>query len=92
MARQRRDADVQVGEQRQAGQQLVQLVDRADVEHADVRVAAGDPPQVRPAPVALGGLRVLALARLELVGLLRRHVGREADLHLGQEQHQRSTR
>ena len=92
MARQRRDADVQVGEQRQAGEQLVQLVDRADVEHAHVRVAAGDPPQVRPAPVALQRLRVLALARLELVGLLGRHVGREADLHLGHEQHQRSTR
>ena len=64
----------------------------ADVEDADVRVAPGDAPQVRPAPVALRGLRVRPLGRLELVGLLGRHVGREADLHLGQEQHQRSSR
>ena len=53
VARQWRDANVQVREQREAGQELVQLVDRADVEDADVRVAAGHPPQMRPAPVAL---------------------------------------
>ena len=92
MARQRRDADVQVGKEREPGEQLVQLVDRVDVEHAHVREAAGDAPQMRPAPVALQRLGVLALARLELVGLLRRHVGRETDLHLAHEQHQRSTR
>src|SRR5919197_1615535 len=73
MARQRRDADVEIGEQRQSREQLVQLVDGRDVEDADVGVAPGDAPQVRPAPVALERLRVLALARPELVGLVRRH-------------------
>src|SRR5688500_14209939 len=74
MARQRGDADVQVGEERESGEQLVQLVDGLDVEDADVRVAPGDAPEMRPPPVAVQRLRVLALAGLELLGLLRGHV------------------
>src|SRR5436190_14672468 len=82
VARQRCDADIEIGEQGKVGQELVQLVDRADVEHADVRVAAGDAPQMRPATVALERLGVLALACLELVGLRRRHVSWQANFHL----------
>ena len=70
----------------------VRLVDGAAVEDADVRVAPGDAPDVAPAAVALQLLGVRLLARLDLVGLLGRHVGREADLHLGHEEHQRSSR
>src|SRR3954454_20179349 len=92
MARQRRDADVEIGEQRKPGEQLVQLVDGVDVQHADVGEQAGDAPEVRPAPIALDRLRVRALPGLQLVGLLGRHVGREADLHLGPEQHRPTTR
>src|SRR6201995_1734498 len=47
---------------------------------------------MRPAPIALKGLRVLPLARPELVRLPGRHVGRQADFHLGHEQHQSSIR
>src|SRR5919202_4887220 len=91
MARQGRDADVEVGKKRKPGEQLVQLVDGLDVEHADVGEPAGYAPKVRPAAVALEGLRVRPLPRLQLVCLRGRHVGREANLHLGQEQHQPST-
>src|SRR5579875_943922 len=92
VARQRCDANVQIREQGQAGQQLVQFVDRADVEDAHVRVASGHPPQVRPAPVALERLRILALAGLELVRTLGRHVVWQSNVHLGEEQHYSSIR
>src|SRR3954452_22728664 len=69
MARQRRDADVEIGEQRKPGEQLVQLVDGVDVQHADVGEPAGDAPEVRPAAIALERLRVLPLPGLQLVGL-----------------------
>src|SRR5919108_5372439 len=68
MARQWPDADIERGEQRKPRKQLVQLVDGRDVEDADVHVAPGDPPQVRPAPVTLERLRVRALPPLELFG------------------------
>src|SRR5690348_5384571 len=87
VARQRCDANVQIGEQGKAGQEFVQLVHRADVEDAHVRVASGHPPQVRPAPVVLERLRVLTLAGLELVRALGRHVVWQSNFHLGQEQH-----
>src|SRR3954449_5699918 len=61
MARQWRDADVEIGEQRKPGEQLVQLVDGIDVQHADVGESPGDAPEVRPAAVVLGRLRVRPL-------------------------------
>src|SRR3954462_8101445 len=70
MARQRRDADVEIGEQRKPGEHVVQLVDGVDVQHADVGDPAGDAPEVRPAAIALERLRVLPLPGLQLVGLL----------------------
>src|SRR3954451_14108148 len=77
MARQRRDADVEIGEQRKPGEQLVELVDGVDVQHADGGESACDAPEVRQAAVALERLRVRPLTGLQLVGLLGRHVGRE---------------
>ena len=65
MRGQRRDRDVHVGEQRQARQQVVQLVVAVDVEDADVGVLADDPPQVRPLARALQLLAVGLLAGQE---------------------------
>jgi hypothetical protein len=86
--RERRGGDVHVRKQRKRAEQLVELVVRGDVEHADVGVAADHAPQMCPAPVALQRLGEGPLAGLEVVGLGPRHVRRQADLHLDEEEHQ----
>src|SRR5471030_927874 len=81
VAAQRHQLDLHVREQRQPGQQRVQLVDAVDVEHADVGVLAGDAPQVAPLAAFLQPLRHGLLGRLQCRGLIFRHRHRQADIH-----------
>src|ERR1700712_2601248 len=85
--RERGDLDVHVGEERQAGEQLVQLVARIDVEAADVRVAPHDPPELGPLAGALDLVGAGLLAGAQVVGDILRHVVGQTDVHADEELH-----
>src|SRR5690242_9634049 len=64
----RRDLDLHVREQRQAREQLVQLVAGLDVEAAVVRVLPDHPPELGPLAGALDLVRACLLPGAEVVG------------------------
>src|SRR5690606_1069075 len=87
VAAQRRHRDAHVGEQRQAGQEPVQLLVAVHVENAVVGVLAGHAPDVAPLAAALQLLRVRLLARLDVGGDVFGQVGRDLDVHPDLEKH-----
>jgi hypothetical protein len=77
----RRHLDGHEGKQRQRAEDGVQLVMVGHVEDADLRVGAGDAPQMAPGAVALQRLGAGLLGCLQLVELRRRQVARRVDVH-----------
>jgi hypothetical protein len=65
----------------------VQFIGALDVEDADVRVLANDPPQMAPSAIALQLLRARFLVRAQLVDVLGIGVVRNVNLHSDVEKH-----
>src|SRR3954451_17464149 len=87
VSRQGRDGHLHEGEQRQGGQNAVQLVVAFDIEDADVRIVAGDAPQVPPLAGALKVLGFRLFFGFQPLESLRVDIVRRAHIHADAVQH-----
>jgi hypothetical protein len=79
--------DLHKGKKWERCQELMQFVGALDVEDADIRVLAHDPPQMAPNTVALQLLRAGLLIRAQFVDLLGVGVVGDVYVHANVEQH-----
>src|SRR5690606_31629882 len=78
---QRRDLDVHEGKQRQGADDVVQFLHVRHVEDAEVRILAGEAPQVPPLALTLQLLGALALDALQFGGAVGVEIDGDADIH-----------